>query len=245
MMPFRVAVCTYNRAARLPGLISALRNQDCPIPFELLVIDNNCTDTTHRVVAELADQPGAPVKYVYEPHQGIVFARNRAIEECLEADYMAFIDDDELAEPGWLRAAYQALHDEGAECAGGRIEVPITTKARPSWLTDELLGFLGRVDYGQRPIWITSGDTPVWSGNVAYRMSLFRESGLRFDSRYNRAGQGIGGGEDATLFKTLVARAVKIRYRPDMIINHLVEPGKIRRTYFLKLHFLAGRKFGQ
>ncbi|MEO6697574.1 MAG: glycosyltransferase family 2 protein, partial [Gammaproteobacteria bacterium] len=60
-----------------------------------------------------------------------------------------------------------------------------------------------------------------------------------------RAGQGIGGGEDAALFKALVARAIKIRYRPDMIINHLVEPWKIRRSYFLKLHFLAGRKFGQ
>lgn len=243
-MSLSVAICTYNRAERLPHLVAALRAQDCPVPFEILVVDNNSNDRTPEVLAELA-AAGAPLRWVRETRQGITFARNRAIEECLESEFMAFIDDDELPNPGWLRSAWHALEREGAECVGGRIRVTLAPEERPRWLDQELLGFLGELDHGDAAFWIADSSTPVWSGNVAYRTALFTSGELRFDSRFNRAGNGIGGGEDAAMFRVLLARGVKIRYRPDMAITHLIEPWKLRRGYFLRLHFLAGSKMGQ
>ena len=68
---------------------------------------------------------------------------------------------------------------------------------------------------------------------------------LRFDPRYNRAGEGVGGGSDAMMFRTLLARGARIRYRPDMVILHSVDPWKLRRSYFLKLHYRAGVREGQ
>ncbi|HFB98035.1 MAG TPA: glycosyltransferase, partial [Bryobacterales bacterium] len=242
------AVCTWNRAGRLPALLRAMRAQECPVPFEVLVVDNNSTDGTRGVVERIAaEQGGAPVRYVFEPEQGIVPARNRAIEEALrvEAESLVFIDDDELPMPGLLVAAWNAIEDEGADCVGGRVRVQFE-RDRPSWLVDELLGFLAAVDHGTSPFWIEDRGTPIWTANVGYRLALFRtDPTLRFDLRYDRKAKGIGGGEDAAMFWELLERGARIRYRPDMVVSHLVEPWRLRRRYFLRLHAAAGYRYGR
>ena len=239
-----VAICSYNGAESLPGLIKALRAQYSPVTAEILVVDNNSTDNTSSVVASCASEDGLPLRYVFESSQGITYARNRAIEEARDNELLAFIDADELPEPGWLASAVDALQNEQADCVGGVIKVKYPGDGPPPWLTEELSGFLGQLNHGNTALWVKDKTTPVWSGNVAYRTEVFRD-GLRFDSRYDRRGKGVGGGSDAIMFRALIDRKCRIRYRPDMIINHLVESEKLRRSYFLQLHYLAGRKFGE
>ncbi len=237
------AICSFNRAERLPALIASLRQQKCRIPFNILVIDNNSTDNTQQILSELAQQPGPALRYVKETRQGIPFARNRAIDECLQQDFMFFMDDDELPVQGTLDAAIDALTNDNAECAGGRVENVFNDGKKPIWLTDDLLGFLAEIDHGDKPFWITNTSTPVWTANVAYRMEIFRRNEtLRFDSRYNRLGKGIGGGSDLVLFKECLSHNISIRYRPDMVVQHRVEDWRLTRKYFLKLHYLSGRR---
>jgi len=244
-MDLTVAVCSYNRAPRLADLLVSLASQATPagVLWEILVVDNNSSDRTAQVVAQLAAGSPVPIRYLLEPQQGIVPARNRAIDEAA-GSYLAFIDDDEVPGPRWLQAAWDALDREGADCAGGAIRVRLPDAAGPGWLGGELLGFLGEVDYRPEPFWVESLATPVWTGNVAYRRALFSD-GLRFDRRYNREGDAPGGGEDFIMFRTLLERGARIRYRPDMMIEHLVEPFKLRRSHFLQLHFAAGRQQGR
>lgn len=245
MKPLTVAFCTYKRAGRLERLVGALRAQDCPVPFEILAVNNNSPDNTLEILDRLQALPGAPLRVVTEPAPGIVPARNRALRECLGSDIMVFIDDDELPQPGLLAAAYDAIAHEGAQCAGGRVEMDFSTTARPKWLVDELLGFLGQTGHGSHSFWIKSIDTPIWSGNIAYDTKLFNaDSGLRFDPRYNRRGVDLGGGEDAMMFRTLLERGTRIRYRPDMAVWHNVEAWRLNRVYFLRLHYRAGLRAG-
>ncbi len=238
-----VAICTYNRADWLCETIKSLRKQECPVPFEILVIDNNSKDHTGEVVAELAKRAGAPVRYVLEPRQGIVFARNRAIEECRSCLYMCFIDDDAIPLPGMLKAAVSALENDGADCVGGPVKVRFRGGVRPSWLGKDLLGFLGEVDHGELPFWITDSNHKFWTCNVVYRSSLF-SGDLRFDFRYNREAQDIGGGEDDIMFDNLLSREIRIRYRPDMAVEHYVESRQYGRSYFLRRHYRSGRSVG-
>lgn len=239
------AICTYNRADRLPPLLAEMRAQACPVPFEVLVVDNNSSDFTPDVVAEIAALPGPTVRYVRETEQGIPFARNRALAEALDSEVLVFIDDDELPYPGLLETAFRALTEQGARCAGGRVEI-VFPGQRPRWLADDLLGFLAEVNHGEEPFWIKDPSTPIWTANIAYDMRLFRDSPeLRFDARYNRRGHGVGGGSDAMMFRELLRRDVPILYCPQMRVQHHVEPWRMRRSYFLKLHFVAGRKYGQ
>lgn len=245
-MKLTFAFCTYNRADRLENLVAAMRTQDCPVTFEILAINNNSKDNTLTILKNLADQPGALLRFVTETAPGIVPARNRAIKEALDSDILVFLDDDELPQTGLLNAAYDAIANEGAQCAGGRVEVDFTPHGRPVWLEDDLLGFLAEVKHGDAPFWITDDSTLIWTANIAYDMRLFRNDlGLRFDQRYNREGADVGGGEDAIMFRTLLSRGANIRYRPDMAVQHFVDSWRLKRTYFLKLHYRAGIRYGR
>ncbi len=245
-MKLTFAFCTYNRAPRLAALVHAMRAQPCPIPFEILAVNNNSRDATAETLASLASEPGPPLRVVTETRQGIVPARNRALQEGLDSDLLVFIDDDELPEPGILEAAYHAICTEGAHCAGGRVVVDFEGHGRPTWLGDELLGFLAAVDYGPKPFWIEDDRTPVWTANIAYDMRVFRDHpDLRFDRRFDRVGTPMGGGEDAAMFAEFLSRGLRIRYRPDMATRHFVEPFRLERGYFLKLHYLAGIRHGR
>lgn len=240
------AFCTYNRCDRLERLVAAIREQVCPVPFEILAVNNNSTDATAETLARLQQLPGAPLRWVNEDSQGIVPARNRAITEALASDILVFIDDDELPLPGLLKAAAHAILEEGADCVGGPIRVDFEPYGRPKWLDGELAGFLGEIDHGAAPFWIMDERTPVWSGNIAYRMEVLRaHPELRFDPRYNREGAGIGGGSDAVMFRAFLGAGYRIRYRPDMTITHSVDPWKLKRRYFLTLHYRAGLRQGE
>ncbi len=240
-----LAVCSYNRAKRLPRLVRALRALASPLDYDVLIINNNSSDNTLEVLDSLKSEPGVPLRVVTETQQGIPFARNRALDECMDRGYMLFMDDDELPHPGIIQAALDSLINKEAQCVGGKVINTFDEPPRPGWLVDELLGFLAETDYGDNGFWITSKDTPIWTANVAYNMQIFRDdASLRFDSRYNRGESGIGGGEDVIMFNDLLERNIKTYYNPDMVVTHQVEPWRLSRFYFLKLHFLAGRRKG-
>ena len=245
MKRITIAICTYNRSENLPGLVEALEQQECSVDMEILFIDNNSTDDTPRVIQELASHSPLAIRYVHEKQQGIPFARNRAIEETLNRDYLLFMDDDELPlTPRMAQAAVDAFEKVHPLCIGGRIDIDLGGH-RPRWMTDELLGFYGKIDYGPEPFHIRDASTPIWSGIVAYDTRLFRDNPeIRFDARYNRAGNGVGGGSDAIMFHTLLARNISMMYVPEMGVLHLVEPWRLTRRYFWKLHYSSGKKQG-
>lgn len=247
MKTITIAICTYNRANNLKPLVDALRAQKVAIRSELLFINNNSQDNTLEILQKLSKENGTPLRYVTESNQGIPYARNRAIKECLQSDYMLFMDDDELpSDINLVQSALDTLVNDGASVVGGRVNINFGNNKRPKWLNDELLPFYAELDHGDKKFCIKDKSTPIWTSIIAYDMNLFRDDkSLRFDIRYNRTANGIGGGEDAIMFREMLKREVKMMYQPEMSIDHFVEPWRMKRTYFWKLHFIAGRKYGQ
>lgn len=236
-----LAFCTFNRAERLDKLVAAIRQQSASLPFEILAINNNSSDNTLEELERLANKPGPRLRFVTEHAQGIVAARNRAIEESLNSDIMIFIDDDEIPLPGLIESAANSILNDGAECVGGRVELDFSKHKRPSWLTDDLLGFFAAIDYGNQSFQIKDDTTPIWTANIAYDMRVFRDnSDLRFDHRYDRKGKVVGGGEDAAMFKSWLKQNRRIFYNPDMCVLHDVETWRLKRFYFINLHYRSG-----
>ena len=87
-------ICTYNRCESLSDTLKSLIEQSIPKGWtlEILVIDNNSTDETKRVVQDASGVSRWPIRRVREPQQGIAHARNRGLLSA-RGQYIAFIDD--------------------------------------------------------------------------------------------------------------------------------------------------------
>ncbi len=237
-----VALCTHNHADRLARTLGELGRLEPPRrPWELIVVDNGCTDRSPQLLAATHWRPpGVEVRVAKEEQLGLSHARNRAVQEA-RGEYLLFFDDDETPDSQWLTAHEAALEEFRPDASGGRIEV-LFEGPRPAWLTDELLGFLGKLDHGAAT-WLTQSSTPFHGGNFAIRRGLTKQTG-DFDTTLGRKGSANTGGEDTEFYRRLLQADCKIRWVPDAVIHHRIESGKLKRNYFLDLHFRQGRMEG-
>ena len=181
------------------------------------------------------------MRVVREEKLGLSNARNRAVLEA-RGDFLLFMDDDETPDQNWLTAYEKAMREDRPDALGGRIEVLFEDGARPHWLQDELLGFLGKLEHGEAR-WLTERTTPIFGGNFAFNRRVFERIG-NFDARLGRQGDANIGGEDTEIYRRLLAHGCRVRWVPEAIIHHRIQTPKLRRSYFLDLHFRQGRMEG-
>jgi glucosyl-dolichyl phosphate glucuronosyltransferase len=235
-----VALCTHNHKDRLQHTLRALSRLEPPdSPWELLLVDNACTDgTTELVAATDWRVPDIEVRVLREEKLGLSNARNRAIQDAT-GEYIVFMDDDETPDPSWLRAFEQVILAERPDALGGRIEVMFEDGKRPPWLQDELLGFLGKLDHGGVARRLTEPATSIFGGNFAFRRDTFARIGA-FDTALGRKGAANVGGEDTEIYRRLIGAGCVVWWVPDAVIYHRIQATKLTRSYFLDLHFQQG-----
>lgn len=103
-----VAICTHERPRQLRRALASIVSTQTLPPLEILVIDSRPVTDECRLLVEAY---AGGVRYVREDRPGIGFARQRALCEA-RAPIVAFIDDDAVAEPDWLRRIAGVLHEE-------------------------------------------------------------------------------------------------------------------------------------
>lgn len=237
MKTLTVAICTYNRAASLHTALRALVAQRDPAtPFEILVIDNNSTDDTCRIVQAF----GEAVRYIFEGRQGLSHARNTAIEGAT-GDIIAFMDDDVEVGPGWAAVLLQAFDSHpDADCVGGRV-LPRWHDTPPAWLTRAHWGPLALQDHGDAPLTFDA-QRPVCliGANVAFRRSVFTRVGL-FSAAVQRVKDGIGSTEDHELLLRLYAAGGRALYVPDLLVTTEIPQERLTREYHRRWHRGHGR----
>src|SRR5574338_603832 len=149
MTHLTVVVPTFDRAASLRAALHALLDQDAPPPHRVVVVDNNSRDDTRQVVAAM----GRDVEYVFEPRQGLSFARNAGVEfarprRASRDSLVAFTDDDVVVSRDWMQVlAREADGHDQVDCLGGRV-LPIWPGTPPAWLTNEHWAPLALQDHG-------------------------------------------------------------------------------------------------
>ena len=235
-MDFSVIICTYNRSQNLPKATEYLSRLEGTREFrwEVFIVDNNSNDDTRDVVEKPIGSSDIKLRYVFEPQQGLNYARNRGIQES-ESRYFCYIDDDILVGPNWLASLYRALESNGADAVGGRIHLDPDIEL-PSWISPEIQGFLGYLDYGEKPFRMDGKIRYPYGGNMSFNRRLVDKIGM-FNSLLGRKGEGRKRKE---LFKGAETGDVDIYYEPDAIVYHKITPHQLQIKYFLTIHYNAG-----
>ena len=233
-----VNLCTYDRPRMLETCLRSIAGQTVPEgwSYRVVVVENCESPKSSALVQKVAEETGLSLDYVLEPERGISLVRNRALAVSLErgADWIAFIDDDETAEPGWLVAYCRAASVYGAEIMRGTIVLDYPPGA-PDWLPrrNKAVAATGMPN------------PPVSTGNMMISARLVSPSGmglpgmgLRFDPKMR-----FSGGEDRDLCRKAVrrgAKAISVResvVREKVMENRLTAFWQLRRVYASSVNY--------
>lgn len=236
---YTVALCTHNHADRLVRTLADLAHLRPPKhPWEFLVVDNGCRDGTPDLLARQIWPDGWQVRVVREDKLGLSNARNRAIADA-RGEYLIFMDDDETVDPDWVCAFERLIDAQQPDAFGGR-QVVLFEDARPPWLRDELLGFLGELNRSDHIAPLTDPHTPFYGGNFGFRRAVCDRIG-GFDSMLGRKGGDNTGGEEVDFYRRLLDTDFKVWWTPEAVIHHRIQATKLARSYFYDLHYRMGR----
>ena len=234
-------ICTYNRERYIGPLLDSIAKNDYPTSdYEIVLVDNNCTDNTRGVCEQfVATHPEITLRYVVETEQGLSAARNKGIKEA-KGDIIIYTDDDALVDADYIRiyAEHFAAHPE-TMAAGGPIE-PLYETEEPKWMSPYTKTLLTAwMNYGDKVREYPSGRYPG-GGNAAYRKVVFEKVGL-FNTELGRKGNLLLASEEKDIFDKMKAQGMQVLYLPTPVLHHIIPQAKLEEDYFNRLTLQIGR----
>ena len=121
-----IIICCYNSSARISKTLGFLAKQIVPIsiPWEVLIVDNNCNDNTVEIASKewCKYNLETKLKIVYQPQSGLSYARQKGVE-ISSFDYVIFCDDDNWLNENYIEIAYRILNsNKSISALGGKIK---------------------------------------------------------------------------------------------------------------------------
>ena len=246
-MDISIVICTYNRSHGLDRVLGQLAEQKLPseLAWEILVVDNNSTDDTPEIVGRFAQQhPDLDLRYVFEPSQGLSFARNRAVREA-KGEIVAFTDDDVFIDTGWVGAIAEVLPREEFMGFGGKV-IPQVPPDAPPWLVSKGRFALNRggVIVSHNPGDVqreyTGKDPRPVGANLFFRRTAFERFGL-FRTDLGKSGDAVFFGEDVEFTARLEAGGARLLYVPTAVVYHPVDSARLTKRVFRQYYYQIGR----
>lgn len=214
-----VVVNTYNRARCLRTCLDALRYQTY-CNFEVIVVNGPSTDDTEAVVRACPE-----VKYRTCPETNLSMSRNIGIAAAA-GEYVAFIDDDGVADPNWLEELLAAVSSNPQVAAvGGYVRDDSGVSYQSRELVADRFGFSENSDGGrvaELPQFPHGFSFPTVMGcNCLFRRDRLLSVG-GFDEQYDYFL------DETDVCARLVDAGYLIDFAPRAIVLHKFESSPIR-----------------
>ncbi len=221
-----VVICCYTerRYDDVLAAIASVRAQAAP-PGRLLVVVDHDEALLGRLQQELPEVEVVPNKQ----SRGLSGARNTALA-LIEEPLVAFLDDDAVAQPGWLDALVAPFADPAVAGTGGRLD-PAWDAGRPAWFPAEFDWVVGCSHPGQ-PAAGGVVRNPI-GANMAFRTAWLVEAG-GFAETMGRIGTVPVGAEETEASIRIAQQrpGTHFWYAPDAVARHRVRAERGRWSYF-------------
>ena len=235
---FKIAVCipTYKRPLLLEKLILSL--VDCKIDksviseVDIIVVDNDAMMTAESTMSGLIDRFGNehPMYYFSYPEKGLANVRNELLRRAFELspDYVAFIDDDEYADPDWINAFVNAA----IRTNGDLIRGPVISVFKED-VPDNLRQWFERPDYHNDQQIIR-----IATNNLFIRVETLHRCQVWFDRRFNHTG-----GEDSFFGVCMAGKGAKIFWSSEAIVYENVPDSRANIRWIAKRYYNGANKY--
>ncbi len=217
-----ICICTCGRPKMLRECIQAFASLK-PVeawPVEIIVVDNNLVAMPSGDHAKLQALVDLPLHVVREEEPGIPFARNRALKQALalQADWIAFLDDDEIIDAFWLIKMHEASLAYEADILHG------WTRSSPP--ENVISNWLPAPARNKRPTGTQLATAAT--DNVLFRskVALSPPRPLWFDEQMR-----FLGGEDIDFFYEAVERGFRIVWIPEATASEIIPPQRLTFSY--------------
>lgn len=236
----RIAVCviTYRRPKGLERLLEGVEGltfrQDFPEPdVKVVVVDNDPAGSARALCETKGSKFKWAIKYEVEPNRGIPYARNRAIT-CAKkagADFLAFVDDDEVPRPSWIGELLRVQSSYDADVVYGAV-LPRFEEDAPAWVVKG--GFFEhafvKAGYHTGHL-LELADT----NNVLVRSKVFEEMGKNFDERF-----ALTGGSDTHFFMRVSRAGYTIVWAADATVDDWIPNSRANAGWILQRAYRLG-----
>jgi succinoglycan biosynthesis protein ExoM len=225
-----ICIATFRRPCGLVRLLDSLSQQKLPegLDVEIVVVDNDAAGDARSKALAVCDVARNARWYV-EPHQNIALARNRAVSEA-RGRWIAFVDDDEVADEGWLAAYWKWVASDAGDGFFGPV-LPRVDARTTSWLDVDM--FFSRP---RHPSGTPIGTAESSTSNALIRRSLFAD--CCFDPAWGRTG-----GSDIELFDRMLAAGARFLWCDDAIVRETIPAYRQRLGWLSQRAFRGGVGF--
>ncbi len=224
-----ICLCTFRRPQVVETLAS-IAGQELPpgLRLRVIVADNDDTPSAKDAVQATALAHGLTVAYLHAPARNISTARNACLAAA-RADWLAFLDDDEVAAPDWLAQLLACAAAERADAVFGP-SVAIYPTDAPRWIVDN--DFLSN-----RPV---SRDSQVETGHSCN--ALIRRAALPAGMQF-RPDLGQSGGEDTDFFYRLGRSGARMVICDAAVVTETAAPHRLRAGWLAERRMAEGRHY--
>lgn len=225
MIETSIVIPSYRRPGDLARAIdSVLAQEGVETAFEIVVVDNDPEGSARPVVERKAANGRAPIRYVHEPRPGISHARNTGVAEAA-GRYLAFLDDDEEADPPWLARFLDTLRRFGADAAVGPVLPRFPDGAA--------------IDAYRRHVYTRDARAPTGTRLLRWNIgnSIFDKARCFVDAEPFLPRLGRTGGEDTVFLRQLTRRGCTMVWCGEAVAWESVPADRLDPDYLLRRAF--------
>lgn len=230
-MKITLCIATYRRPMIADTLASVAAMQVPPeVDLSIIVVDNDAEPSGKTWVEGSAARLNIPIRYLHAPAANISLARNAGLD-ATNADWVAFIDDDEIVDPDWLCELVSTAKSTGADAVFGP-SVPIYPDTAPDWIVE------GQFHRQAVPV----RDGQIETGHTCNALLRWHDTPWvedRFDLKL-----GQSGGEDTTFFSGLFDKGARFALNDNAIVREQIPESRLSFGWLARRRFRIGQTYG-